>query len=160
MNNMANKAILVQGGDGTVIPPGTVGYVKETVVTSNVTLSTTLGTYTDVATITLNKGEWELECYANIYAPTIGGSGCVIGAISLTNNTPTAIRTSYGSSAPSGMTGYTFSCIKYRFSVTADGTIFRARAAFILGSESPTVTSPAVVADSTSPFVLRATLFG
>jgi len=55
---MANKAILVQGGDGTAVPAGMVGEViAATAIGASVTINTSDTTVTD---ITLSKGRWHL----------------------------------------------------------------------------------------------------
>ncbi len=64
MNNMANKAILTQGGDGTAVPAGIVGEMLGTLasftggstyLTNTTTNYNTNGT-TVILTATLNKG--------------------------------------------------------------------------------------------------------
>ena len=81
---MGSKAILTQGGDGTVVPAGMVGEVK-TVANSSV-VSTYNGAYAVVANVTgCTPGLWRIESLVSYY---IGftGAGAASGRIRIRDN--------------------------------------------------------------------------
>lgn len=87
---MSNKQLLQSAGDGTAVPAGYVGELKEATNTTTVVLSGAAGTYTDITSMSLSlePGIWELQTDISLYIS--GASGITtngrVGAVVLTDN--------------------------------------------------------------------------
>jgi hypothetical protein len=149
MNNMGNKAILVQAGDGTEIPEGMVGQVVEGTRATNLSLSTTLSSYTDVATITIGVGVWDISVYALSLFTVTGGRGAL--SLAITDNSNNVIRNVSGT----GTSGVDICAASGGLVRNSSGEILKLRAT-ISSDGAPTVSSPTIVATANNPAYIRA----
>lgn len=156
---MATKSILTLGGDGTAVPAGYVGEVIETVITSTVLLSNTLGTFTDIASVVLTAGTWEVETAGNLYCDVGIASGVgAAGNIAITNSSNTILRALKGNVVKGGEFQYSLITVKTRINTT--GGTFKSRGTFTLERGSPTVSNAQLLADSTYVAYIRAVRVG
>jgi hypothetical protein len=154
--SFANNAKNIVGStDGVAPAAGSLGEVIETVVTSTVTLSNTSGVFTDIASVVLGSGLWEVEALATLYADVSISAGVASAAVlAITNSSNTSLRGNKGGVIKSGEFQYCPITVKTRIN-TAGGT-FKMRGAFVTERLSPTVSNAQVLANSEYPIILRA----
>lgn len=90
---MSHTSIVPGRTDGNAPATGMVGELIETVVTSSVTLSNTSGVFTDIASVALTAGSWEVEALATLYADVSISAGVATAAVlAITNSANTSLR--------------------------------------------------------------------
>ena len=148
---MSKQAKRQLAGSGEALPAGVAGEVIETVITSSTALSSTLGTYTDVSSIVLPTGVWEIEAKLQGYAD-VAGSGGVQFRIAVTDSGNTIVRAADSNYIPVGFS-YTSTLTKVR--VNTAGT-YKLRACFVQTRPTPTITNMQTTSSATVVDYIRA----
>jgi len=166
LDQPSNSALYVQGpvkaaATGAAISAGYAGYVQEATRGSDVNLSTTAGTFTDITglSISLDPGVWEIESFGAIYVQGAAGTGQSgrVGVWQITDNSNNIQRENRCGFINSVQANTFMNCfVKTRLLVTTT-TTYKARAASIENSGATTnPTAVQVNATGTALAVLRA----
>lgn len=138
-------APFLKGGvtDGSSALQGQVGELISVNKTSNTNGSTTANTYTDVQSITLTPGDWDITAIGTTYCEGATGTG-IQGALMhfvLTDNSNNILKgqySSFGNAASPTMLGS--ATLYHRVTITAT-TTYKTRIGWQINSGSPTLTT-------------------
>ena len=156
---------VVRDTTGTAVPTGFIGELQEATRTSDVALSTTAGTLTDITglSITLTPGVWEIESGGQVYMSNAAGTSSNGRLIAwyITDNANNIQRVQLNGFYNAGYPfGYSLMYVKTRVLVTTT-TTYKARAT--TGENSAATTNPSAVtaiANANTPLFIRAVAVG
>lgn len=139
---------------------GNIGEYIESLKTSATTGSTTLGTYTDTGvSITLTAGDWDVyfDAELEVGGATATGVNGAVSHLTLTDNSNTIIKETYGGFANTTMPlNETWLSASKRISIASTTTYKTRFTATNNGGGSLTITSLTINAGVTIPITLRA----
>jgi hypothetical protein len=147
---------------GTAPAAGFLGEVIESTSVNVLTGSITAGTATDLCSVTLTAGVWEIEAQAMLYMA--GGNGTVIqgrlGNLLITDNSNTVIRSALSGMCNTNCTPIVSQVVVRQRITISSTTTYKSRFTSIENETPSTITALLSYGSSERPAILRAVRVG